>query len=256
MLDIRLLREKPDYVKERLATRGGDFAAQVSEVLSIDEQRRAAETERQKLQSDRNRISKEIGMAKKKGEDTSAIEAEVRGIGERIDQIGKDADALDARQKDIMLGIPNLPHDGCPIGHSAEENPEVRVWGDKPSYGFQPKDHIALGNTLGILDFEAGTKISGRLKKLDSVRVGKFTVNDVECAVLGPEATEATPLLGMSFLGQFKFELNSQAAELSLMQIDEESKSKPTRRTRTSAKKNSGSRKDPPADKVTTPESP
>lgn len=107
--------------------------------------------------------------------------------------------------------------------------------------------------TLIIAD---GTKISGRLKKLDSVRVGKFTVNDVECAVLGPEATEATPLLGMSFLGQFKFELNSQASELSLMQIDEESKSKPTRRTRTSAKKNSGSRKDPPADKVTTPESP
>lgn len=161
MLDIRLLREKPDYVKERLATRGGDFAAQVGEVLAIDEERRAAETERQKLQSDRNRISKEIGMAKKKGEDTSAIEAEVRGIGERIDQIGKDADALEVRQRDIMLGIPNLPHEACPIGSSAEQNPEVRVWGSKPEYAFQPKDHIALGGTLGILDFEAGTKISG-----------------------------------------------------------------------------------------------
>jgi len=161
MLDIRLFREKADFLKERLATRGGDFSALVDEVLAIDEHRRAAETERQKLQSDRNRISKEIGIAKKKGEDTSAIEAEVRGIGERIDQIGKEADALDVKQKDIVLGIPNLPHDGCPIGQSAEENPEVRVWGEKPEYKFQPKDHITLGAQHGLFDFEAGVKITG-----------------------------------------------------------------------------------------------
>lgn len=161
MLDIRLFREKADFLKERLATRGGDFSALVDEVLSIDEQRRAAETERQRLQGDRNRISKEIGIAKKKGEDTSAIETEVRGIGERIDQIGKEADALEVKQKDIVLGIPNLPHDACPIGESAEQNPEVRVWGDKPSYGFQPKDHISLGTQHGLFDFEAGVKITG-----------------------------------------------------------------------------------------------
>lgn len=161
MLDIRLLRENPDSVKARLANRGGDHAALVDEVLSIDTARRSAETERQKLQGDRNRLSKEIGMGKKNGQDTSAIEAEVRGINARIEEIGREADAADVRQRDIMLGIPNLPHEACPVGHSAEENPEVRVWGEAPKFDFQPKDHTVLGQTLGILDFEAGTKITG-----------------------------------------------------------------------------------------------
>ena len=161
MLDIRLIRENPDLIKQRLANRSGDFAAIVDEVLAIDSARRTAETERQKLQSDRNRISKEIGIAKKNGQDTSVIEAEVRGIGSRIDEIGREADAADVRQRDLLLGIPNLPHDDCPVGHSAEENPEVRVWGTKPSYDFQPKDHTVLGQALGMIDFEAGAKITG-----------------------------------------------------------------------------------------------
>ncbi|QIF00994.1 serine--tRNA ligase [Roseimicrobium sp. ORNL1] len=161
MLDIRLIRDNATLVKERLATRDASLSALVDEVLAIDEQRRAAETERQKLQSDRNRISKEIGIAKKKGEDTSAIETEVRGIGSRIDQIGKDADELDVRQRDLLLSIPNLPHDACPVGTSAEDNPEVRVWGAKPAYDFQPKDHVTLGAQHDMLDFEAGAKITG-----------------------------------------------------------------------------------------------
>ena len=161
MLDIRLIRDTPDQVKQRLANRNGDFASMVDEVQSIDTQRRAAETERQKLQSDRNRISKEIGIAKKNGQDTSAIEAEVRGIGSRIEEIGREADVADARQRDLLLSIPNLPHEACPVGSTAEENPEVKVWGEKPAFDFQPKDHTVLGAALGMLDFEAGAKISG-----------------------------------------------------------------------------------------------
>lgn len=162
MLDIRLIRENPDHVKNRLATRGGgSLAAMVDEVLSIDEQRRAAETCLQKEQGDRNRISKEIGLAKKQGRDTSAIEAEVRGIGDRIEQIGRDAEALDRTQRDLLLSIPNLPHDACPIGGSAEQNPEVRVWKHQPEFDFQPKDHVALGAQHGLFDFEAGAKITG-----------------------------------------------------------------------------------------------
>jgi seryl-tRNA synthetase len=161
MLDIRLLREKPDFVKERLATRDASLSAGVDAVLAIDEQRRAAETEKQKLQGERNRISKEIGIAKKKGEDTGAIEAQVRAMGERIDQVNKDADALDAKQRDLLLGIPNLPHEGCPIGASSADNPELRSWGNKPEYRFTPKDHIALGEQHGMIDFEAGAKITG-----------------------------------------------------------------------------------------------
>lgn len=161
MLDIRLIRENPDLVKERLTARDGDYASVVDEVLSIDTARRTAETERQKLQGDRNRISKEIGMAKKNGQDTGPIEAEVRGINERIEQIGRDADEADVRQRDLLLGLPNLPHEGCPVGHSAEENPEVRVWGSKPKFDFEPKDHTVLGQQLGLIDFEAGAKITG-----------------------------------------------------------------------------------------------
>jgi seryl-tRNA synthetase len=161
MLDIRLIRDNPDQVKQRLAGRSGDFASLVDEVLAIDAQRRAAETERQKLQSDRNRISKEIGIAKKNGQDTSAIEAEVRGIGSRIDEIGREADASDAKQRDLLLSIPNLPHEACPVGSTAEENPEVRVWGAKPEFAFQPKDHTVVAGALGMIDFEAGVKITG-----------------------------------------------------------------------------------------------
>lgn len=161
MLDIRLIRENPDLIKQRLANRGGDHASMVDELVSIDTTRRTAETERQKLQGDRNRISKEIGIAKKNGQDTSTIETEVRSINERIEQIGLDADSADTRQKDLLLSIPNLPHEACPVGHSAEENPEVRTWGSKPEYDFQPKDHTILGTSLGMLDFEAGVKITG-----------------------------------------------------------------------------------------------
>lgn len=161
MLDIRLIRDNPDHVKERLATRGGDLASVVDEVLAIDKQRRAAETERQKLQGDRNRLSKEIGIGRKNGQDTSAQETEVRGIGDRIDQIGRDADAADVMQRNLLLGTPNLPHDGCPIGTTAEQNPEVRVWGSQPAFDFQPKDHLALTGSLGLIDFDAAAKISG-----------------------------------------------------------------------------------------------
>jgi seryl-tRNA synthetase len=161
MLDIQIIRKQPDEVKRRLNARGSDYTAVIDQILAIDVDRRAAETERQTLQGDRNRISKEIGFAKKKGEDTSAIEAQVRGIGERIDQIGKDADEADARQRDLMLGLPNMPHEACPIGVSSDDNPEVRAWGSKPSYSFEPKDHITLTKTLGMVDFDAGIKISG-----------------------------------------------------------------------------------------------
>ena len=161
MLDIRLLRENPDLVKQRLATRDASLAVVVDEVLAIDTARRAAETERQQLQSDRNRLSKEIGLGRKNGEDTSAKEAEVRGIGERIDQIGREADAADSQQRDLLLSLPNLPHDACPVGTSAEENPEVRRWGSPPAFDFAPKDHIALGQAHGMIDFEAGAKITG-----------------------------------------------------------------------------------------------
>lgn len=161
MLDIRLIRDNPDLVKSRLAARSPEWAPVVDELLAIDTSRRAAETERQHLQAERNRLSKEIGIGRKNGQDTSAQEAEVRGIGDRIDTIGREADVADAFQRDLLLGLPNLPHEACPAGSTAEDNPVRRVWGEAPTFAFTPKDHTVLGQALNLFDFEAGAKISG-----------------------------------------------------------------------------------------------
>ena len=160
MLDIRQLREDVDGVKARIKNRGGDAWSLIDEILEYDEKRRAGETEKQQLQGDRNRISKEIGMLKREGKDSSKIEAKVRGIGERIKAIGEEADAADARQTELLLQVPNLPHADCPVGEDEEANPEIRVWGDKPSFDFEPKDHVEIGESLNLFSFELATKIS------------------------------------------------------------------------------------------------
>jgi seryl-tRNA synthetase len=161
MLDIRLIRENPDFVRARLATRGGDDHTKIDEVLACDSERRSAETRLQQLQADRKRISKEIGARKAQKEDTAAVEAEVRGIGEEIARLDSEATARELQQRDLLLQIPNLPHAGAPIGADAAANPEVRVWGTKPAFDFEPKSHIELGEKLGMLDFERAAKISG-----------------------------------------------------------------------------------------------
>jgi len=161
MLDIRLIREQTDAIKERLTNRGGSAAEQVDAVLRCDMQRRQAETRLQQLQADRNRISKEIGIKKKAGEDTSTIEAEVRGMGEEIKRLNEEAAALDVEQRDLLLSIPNVPHPQCPVGTDASANPEVRVWGAKPAFDFAPKSHVELGDKHGLFQFERATKISG-----------------------------------------------------------------------------------------------
>jgi len=161
MLDIRLLREQPDLVKQRLAARDARLVSAVDEVLACDQKRRTAETRFQQLQADRKRISKEIGAKKGKGEDTSAIESEVRGLGEQIAALEDEAKQLDAAQRSLLLNIPNLPHEQCPVGASAEENPVVRTWGEKPAFAFAPKSHLDIGAQHALFDFERATKITG-----------------------------------------------------------------------------------------------
>ncbi len=133
----------------------------IDDVLACDTRRRAAETRLQQLQSDRNRMSKEIGAGKRTGADTSAIEAEVRGFGDEMKRLNEDAAAFDAEQRDLLLSIPNLPHEGCPVGSDAEANPEVRVWGEKPAFTFAPKSHVDLGAQHGLFDFDRAAKIAG-----------------------------------------------------------------------------------------------
>jgi seryl-tRNA synthetase len=160
MLDIRLIREKPDYVKERLTLRGGDSASLVDAILEVDALRRSLETQLQKLNADRKRISKEIGMHRGKGEDTSHLESQVRAMGDDIAHLNQETTDADARQRDLLLQMPNLPHPAAPIGVDAEANPVIRTWGDKPSLT-APRTHIDLGAALGLFDLERAARMSG-----------------------------------------------------------------------------------------------
>ncbi len=161
MLDIRLIRENADEVKERLLTRGGDAWKLVDEVAACDARRRRCETERQQLQARRNALSKEIGKLRSQGQDATAVMAEVKGLGDRLEEVGREADESDARQRDLLLSLPNLPHELCPVGQDPAANPVVRAWDEKPFFAFQPKDHVELAAAKGWLDFDNAAKVSG-----------------------------------------------------------------------------------------------
>ena len=160
MLDIKLIREDVEAFKARIKARGGEAYQLFDKVLAYDEIRRRCETEKQQLQGDRNRISKEIGAARQKGQDTSEIEAQVRTIGEKIKAIGDEAELADEKQRDLLLNIPNTPHPACPVGSDETANPVIRSWGEKPEIT-EPLDHVEIAEALGLLDFEAAAKISG-----------------------------------------------------------------------------------------------
>jgi seryl-tRNA synthetase len=160
MLDIRLIREKPDFVRERLATRGGGDEAKIDELLRVDAERRKAETELQRFQSQRNRLSKEIGVKKSRRETTDDLESSVRKIGEQIVVLNSRANLFDSQQRDLLLEIPNLPHPSVPIGEDPSANRIVRSWGEKPRL-IERADHVALGAKLKLFDLERAAKLSG-----------------------------------------------------------------------------------------------
>ncbi|HZR06091.1 MAG TPA: serine--tRNA ligase [Candidatus Udaeobacter sp.] len=160
MLDIRLIREKPDFVRERLATRGGGDEAKIDDVLRMDIERRKMETALQQFNADRKRLSKEIGGKKSLGEATNELEQRVRQIGEQITNLNAQATAADEKQNDLLLRIANLPHKSVPIGKDAAANRLVRTWGEKPQL-IKPADHVALGTRLKLLDLERAAKLSG-----------------------------------------------------------------------------------------------
>src|SRR3954470_23678530 len=160
MLDIRLIREQPDFMKSRLATRGGEDAGKIDEVLRVDGERRKAETSLQQGNADRKRLSKEIGGKRAKGESTEEIEARVREIGNEITRLNEAATAFDEQQRELLLGIPNLPHANAPVGKVAADNPVVRSWGEKSELK-DALDHVALGTKRKLFDLERAAKLSG-----------------------------------------------------------------------------------------------
>lgn len=163
MLDIKLIREQTDFVKERLKTRGNADVEKIDEVLALDEQRRKLISEVEKLKATRNKTAKEIGilMAQKKFDEAEAKKAESKNIGDKISELDKQIAEIEGKRDDLLLRIPNLPHSSVPVGKDSNENVVVREWGIKPEFDFQPKTHIELCEKLDIVDFQRGTKLTG-----------------------------------------------------------------------------------------------
>lgn len=158
MIDPRLLRQNLEDVVAALTKRGYQF--DVARFNELEEQRRHLQTSLQELQNERNTTSKQIGIAKSKGEDVSEIMASVAQLGDKLAEVEQSltqvATALDA----MLLDMPNMPHDDVPLGKNEDDNVEVKRWGTPKEFDFEPKDHVSIGEKLGM-DFEAAAKISG-----------------------------------------------------------------------------------------------
>ncbi len=161
MLDINLIRNDAQKVKDALNRRSGDYTEAIDTVLDIDKKRRALMTEVEAMKAQQNAVSKKIPQMKKAGEDTTAIMAEMKELSDKIksgnDEIGK----LDSEQRELLLAIPNLPDESVPTGADDTDNVEVRRWGEPKKFDFEPKAHWDIGADLDILDPEAAAKVSG-----------------------------------------------------------------------------------------------
>jgi seryl-tRNA synthetase len=159
MIDPKLLRQSTADVARNLARRGHAFDAPA--YLALEERRKALQVETENLQNERNSRSKAIGQAKAKGEDIAPLLAAVADLGERLASNQGDLHALQAELRDIELRLPNLLSGDVPDGRDDADNVELRRWGELPTFDFSPRDHIELGEALGLLDFDAASKISG-----------------------------------------------------------------------------------------------
>jgi len=159
MLDPHFLRNDIDRVAERLATRG--LTLDVEGFQATEHERKAVQIRTQELQAARNQFAKRIGQAKAKGEDVTALREEAEQANSDLANLERHLEAIQAKQQDFLLGIPNLPHESVPPGRSAADNLEIRRIGNPRELGFALKDHVELGAALGQLDFDTAVKIAG-----------------------------------------------------------------------------------------------
>ncbi len=161
MLDLAFVRENLSVVEQKLRDRGLDPAEVLKDFRQIDAERRQAITQAETMKAQRNAASEQIAKVKKSGQDATALIAETKDLREKIQQSEKAAEELDGRLRQLLAGIPNLPHSSVPVGKTADDNVEVRRWGVPPQFDFTPKPHWELGEQLGILDLERAAKLTG-----------------------------------------------------------------------------------------------
>ncbi|QKZ04034.1 MULTISPECIES: serine--tRNA ligase [Pseudomonas] len=159
MLDPLILRTKLHETADRLAARG--YSLDVARLEALEAQRKTVQTRTEQLQAERNARSKSIGQAKQRGEDIAPLMADVDRMAGELAEGKAELDKLQGELDAIVLGIPNLPHESVPVGEDEDGNVEVRRWGTPADFGFDVKDHVALGEKFGWLDFETAAKLSG-----------------------------------------------------------------------------------------------
>jgi seryl-tRNA synthetase len=161
MLDLAYVRENLPQIEEMLRRRGMDPQNVLSGFRQVDEKRRLLITQSETLKAQRNRASEEIAKLKKTGQDATAQMEQTKALRVQGDELEKQAGELDQELRTMLAGIPNMPHESVPAGHSAEDNKEIRKWGRPPEFSFTPKPHWELGEQLGVLDQERAIKLSG-----------------------------------------------------------------------------------------------
>ena len=159
MLDPKLIRAELETVAEKLKIRG--YELDTARLQELEARRKELQTATEQLQSERNTRSKSIGKAKAAGEDIQPLLAEVSDLGDRLDAAKQQLSELQEELSGLLLTIPNLPHESVPAGNSEDDNVEIRRWGEPKAFDFEPKDHVDLGATDGLLDFETAVKITG-----------------------------------------------------------------------------------------------
>jgi seryl-tRNA synthetase len=217
MLDAKFVLENLESVQNRLATRGQRIG--LEEFVRLSREKKDLLKRVEDLRATKNKASEEISRLKKEGKDGAALIAEMRKVGDEIGALEEKLKAFDEELRTTLLNVPNIPHESVPVGRSAEDNQEVRRWGDKPQYGFQPQAHWDVGEKLGILDFERAAKITGsrftvyfgaaaRLERaLISFMIDIHTRERGFTEVLPPFIANAESLTGTGNLPKFKGDL-------------------------------------------------
>lgn len=158
MLDIRWIRENEVLVRTMLENRHHEYP--LEQLLDLDDRRRKMLVDVERIKATRNEGSKKVGEAKRRGEDPASLMEEMRRLGEEVKELEIQLDASEAEMEQLLLRIPNVPHESVPVGTSEEDNSVVRVWGEPKVFDFSPKPHWELGEALKILDFERGVKLA------------------------------------------------------------------------------------------------
>lgn len=218
MISIELIRKNPDFVKENLAKRDPSLTSKIDDILELDEERRQKIKLIENLRAERNLKSKEIGILKRQGEDTTILEEEIRNAKEQIAELEAVLMRIEKYMQDILLRIPNLIHESVPIGVDENDNVEIKRFGEIPKFDFEIKDHYELGIQNGFLDVDKAGEISGsrfsilkgRLARLERALINFMIDVNVKNGyeeMCVPHLVKDIALIGTGQLPKFKEEL-------------------------------------------------